>query len=66
MTHNGMTDKKVLQHYMTLDQPDDCIQAMYIWIDGTGEGLRAKTRTLDFIPKKAEGWCFVRLVLLFC
>ncbi len=55
MTQNAHTDKGVLSRYMTLEQPEDRIQAMYIWIDGSGEGLRAKTRTLDFEPKKAEG-----------
>ena len=42
---------QALQHYMNLDVRGKC-QAMYVWIDGTGEKLRGKTRTFEEPPKE--------------
>ena len=51
----GETNKTIADRLMSLDI-SDCgkTQCMYIWIDGTGEGVRAKSRTIDFVPTKPE------------
>jgi glutamine synthetase len=47
-------NKNALKHYLDLQQPADKVQVMYVWIDGSGEGLRAKTKTMNFEPKEAS------------
>ncbi|XP_014247702.1 glutamine synthetase isoform X2 [Cimex lectularius] len=47
---NLKMNKTVLNRFLQLPQPDNTVQAMYVWVDGTGEHLRAKTRTLNFVP----------------
>lgn len=59
---NACIDKKVLDRYLTLELPENKIQATYIWIDGTGQAVRCKDRTLDFIPKSVKGKATILLL----
>ena len=52
---NACIDKKVLDRYLDLELPPNKCQATYIWIDGTGENVRCKDRTLDEIPQTVAG-----------
>ena len=52
---NAALDKTLLNKYYDLPQPENKIQAKYVWIDGTGEFIRSKSRTLDFVPKDPAG-----------
>jgi len=59
MAEMNTRNRTLLNEYLNLDQPDDLIQAMYIWIDGSGEGLRCKTRTVTVSHdvKSLDGEC---------
>ena len=50
MTTPIALDSIVLERYLSLDQGEVCL-ATYIWVDGTGEGVRGKTKTLEKLPK---------------
>jgi len=52
LANPSATDKSVLKRFLQLPQPDDKTLATYVWIDGSGENLRSKTMTVDFIPKE--------------
>jgi len=49
-----VSNAPILAKYLALQQPKDLTQCMYVWIDGSGEYTRAKTKTVSFVPKTAE------------
>lgn len=54
----------ILSKYLELEQPDDVVFCTYVFVDGSLENVRAKTRTLDFEPKHPEDcprWTFCGL-----
>ncbi|CAH8467126.1 unnamed protein product [Heterobilharzia americana] len=46
--------KTLLAKYYDLPQPEDTVQVMYVWIDGSGENLRCKTMTMQNEPQTPE------------
>lgn len=45
--------RPLLDKYMSLDQGER-VQVLYVWIDGTGESMRCKTKTVDSEPSSHE------------
>lgn len=45
----------VIDQFLGLNPHPTKCQATYIWIDGTGEHIRSKTRTLETAPTTVKG-----------
>ncbi|KAJ8737240.1 hypothetical protein PYW07_000511 [Mythimna separata] len=54
-TIRGNLSDNPQERFIDLPLPENQIMATYVWIDGTGERLRYKDRTLDYIPLKPKG-----------
>merc|ERR1712137_1173562 len=53
MSNTSNTNKAVLEKYLSLPQGSR-VCATYVWIDGSGEGMRSKVKCLDSKPSKVE------------
>lgn len=54
------TDKYAAGRFIQLPTHNK-IQVEYVWIDGSIQNVRSKTKTIDFIPKKVDG----KLIIIF-
>jgi len=54
MPSEASLDKVAKSKYMELPTGGNIVQAMYIWIDGSGEGLRCKTKSFTTAPKSVK------------
>uniref|UniRef100_A0A1B6DFE8 Glutamine synthetase n=1 Tax=Clastoptera arizonana TaxID=38151 RepID=A0A1B6DFE8_9HEMI len=51
---NAKINKTVLDRFLALPQPENSVIVEYVWIDGTGDNIRSKCKTIDFIPKDVK------------
>jgi glutamine synthetase len=49
-------DRTVYDRYMTLPIEEDIVLAEYVWIGGSGQDLRCKTKTLTKVPKSLSDY----------